>query len=232
MSPNPEILEKVKKLLALATSPVEAEAQLAMEKAGHLLAKHGLTIEDVQVAQEEGMTQLDVTVNGHRIGWTGWLANLVATTFDCRVLRVTGLGSKWVLTFRFIGVKGDAQLAEHTMIFLVRQVEILTAAFKKKYFPGRSGKWVGDEAAAYATGVVSTIEKRLKAMRKAQEEVMTAESMALVPVKTAMVDRWMTDHLNIRKGGGGRKELGSWQSYEKGLKDGEGIKLNKAIKER
>jgi hypothetical protein len=50
---NADILAKVKKLMALGTSPSEAEAASALEKARTLLARYGLSIEDVEENESE-----------------------------------------------------------------------------------------------------------------------------------------------------------------------------------
>ncbi|HPO02200.1 MAG TPA: DUF2786 domain-containing protein [Treponemataceae bacterium] len=42
-----DVLDKVKKLMALGASPSEAEAASAIEKARLLLARHGLTLTDL-----------------------------------------------------------------------------------------------------------------------------------------------------------------------------------------
>lgn len=50
---NADILAKVKKLMALGTSPSEAEAASALEKARTLLARYGLSIADVEESEPE-----------------------------------------------------------------------------------------------------------------------------------------------------------------------------------
>ncbi|OHD15604.1 MAG: hypothetical protein A2087_09390 [Spirochaetes bacterium GWD1_61_31] len=67
-----QILEKVKKLLALASSPSEAEAAAALDKATVLLAKHGLSLAEVQ---EEAEVQESVLLEKQRL--RGWESALI-----------------------------------------------------------------------------------------------------------------------------------------------------------
>ena len=50
---NEKIQEKIKKLLALSSSPNEAEAALAMEKAHELLKTYNLSLSQISINEED-----------------------------------------------------------------------------------------------------------------------------------------------------------------------------------
>ena len=77
-----QVLEKVKKLLALATSPSEAEAAAALAKASILLAKYGLSMAEVH--QEQDVRE-DVLMEKKRL--RAWESALVTYGLQGRVYR-------------------------------------------------------------------------------------------------------------------------------------------------
>ena len=61
------LLEKISKLLALASSPNEHEAALAAEKAAELLAKHNLSVADLGQDKDEDITKSIVDKTGRYV---------------------------------------------------------------------------------------------------------------------------------------------------------------------
>jgi hypothetical protein len=70
-----QVLDKVKKLLALSKSPSEAEAAAALAKAGVLLAKHGLSMAEVQ--QEEDVQEAVLLEKKRLRAWESFLVAVV-----------------------------------------------------------------------------------------------------------------------------------------------------------
>ena len=63
--------EKIRKLLALAESPVEAEARAALLKARQLMAEHKLTERDCREAEKQTVKDVltDITCSKRREPW-------------------------------------------------------------------------------------------------------------------------------------------------------------------
>src|SRR5574344_1499967 len=85
---NDEILAKVKKLMALGESPSEAEAASALEKARTLLARHGLSIADVE-AKESEVTESVLLEKKRLRKWEAHLVFVVCESTFTQALHVT-----------------------------------------------------------------------------------------------------------------------------------------------
>ena len=81
-----EIVEKIRKLLALAESPNENEASLAAEKAQEMMLKHGIDI--ATVAMEDGVSMsVDDEIHRTRLDvWRRQLATVVANNMEGNVV--------------------------------------------------------------------------------------------------------------------------------------------------
>lgn len=85
---NQEIIDKIAKLLALATSPNEYEASQAAAKAQELLMVHNLSLGDIKgegnkLQDTTGETEIDSY--GKKIHWKGFLAQAIANTNFCQM---------------------------------------------------------------------------------------------------------------------------------------------------
>ena len=80
---------KIKKLLALAESPVEAEAQAALLKARELMAKHKLSERDLKDVgkREVRDVELEITCSKRRDPWIVNLSGVIAENYCCQGYR-------------------------------------------------------------------------------------------------------------------------------------------------
>lgn len=107
-------LEKIKKLLRLASSDNPHEAAAAMRQARALMEKYRLEESDIQLSEVYECA----TRSGSKMTPPQWEANLVGAVtqaYACKVLFMAGIG-EW----RFIGEM--AELASYTMTLLLRQI--------------------------------------------------------------------------------------------------------------
>jgi len=107
-------LEKIKKLLRLASSDNPHEAAAAMRQARALMEKYRLEESDIQLSEVYECA----TRSGSKMSPPQWEANLVGAVtqaYACKVLFMAGIG-EW----RFIGEM--AELASYTMTLLLRQI--------------------------------------------------------------------------------------------------------------
>lgn len=102
------IADKIAKLLALAESPVEAEAKAALLKARQLMAEHKLRPEDISPQENQRLIKMHVGVQSTKLStpWAITLAGIVAEHYCCRPFHTTYKGRK-LAEIGFIGLEDD-----------------------------------------------------------------------------------------------------------------------------
>lgn len=120
-----EALEKVKKCLALASSPEPHEAAAALRQAQKLMAQFGLTETDVTLSDVSEFAQ--AAQNAPLVRWEATLAVMIAEAFGCdqytslRPQLVTGLKVRYQRRFVFVGVGPAPEIAGYAFDLLARQ---------------------------------------------------------------------------------------------------------------
>lgn len=117
-TPDEKIIEKIRKLLALATSSNEHEAALAAAKAQDLLFRHNLEMSQIERA---GMTRPDpyTTIYEQNITRAEWkidLANSVARANLCKIILSRG-------TIVWMGKESNLEVAQFVNATLVQDLE-------------------------------------------------------------------------------------------------------------
>ena len=108
MTPE-QVLDKIKKCLALSKSSNEHEAGQAMKHAQVLMKKHNINIASVEV----NMTSVKVNKNPAR--WILYLASIVSNATGTRVI------NSHMQDFQFFGVENNAEIAVYMFEVLKRQ---------------------------------------------------------------------------------------------------------------
>ncbi len=114
-----EIIEKIKKCLALSSSSNEHEAAAALRQARKLMDLHGITSIEVEIS--------DVNESRHASGakkspslWESALASLVARAFGVQsIFSRNWDGGYWV----FVGIQPSNELAKYAFVVLHRQIK-------------------------------------------------------------------------------------------------------------
>lgn len=157
------IVERIKKLLALATSQNPHEAALAAAKAQELLFRHNLSMAMVEAAIEGGANPDYVNDRFDSGGWMHWrrrLLGAVARNNFCRGVSYQGT--------REVGIVGEPHnvtVVKHLYAFLVREVLRLAEV-------GLKAERTLDEEErrawkrSFYLGAVRTIAQRLAAQRE------------------------------------------------------------------
>ena len=84
MDTKTPIIEKIKKLLALANSSNEHEAALAAGHAQRLLSEHNLAMADIEASHKpDSADRVETTVSRTLSKWLRHLSAGVSTAFDC-----------------------------------------------------------------------------------------------------------------------------------------------------
>ena len=106
-----QIIEKIKKLLALANSCNEHEAALAAGHAQRLLSEHNLAMADIDAAhQPDKADSIETIVSKSLPKWLRHLSSGVGSAFDCQAIHHPATGK-----MTFIGVGADVQVAVYPL---------------------------------------------------------------------------------------------------------------------
>jgi len=168
-----KILDKIQKLLALATSSNEHEAALALQKAQALMAEHNLTSTDLHRSQI-GTTQFRSTQSVSKVkDWELALVQQVAGAFGCRVLWIAGHSSDWDYWGRYelLGPKHQLPVAEYACTFLLRKIvkarTDFSAHLKANYRIDR--KRLTQELDGFCHGWVRAVRSKVHALANPDE---------------------------------------------------------------
>ncbi|HEY5523382.1 MAG TPA: DUF2786 domain-containing protein [Desulfuromonadaceae bacterium] len=218
---NSAIIEKIKKLLALANSSNEHEAALAAGHAQRLLSEHNLAMADIEAAHRpDKADKVETAVSKSLPKWLRHLSAGISTAFDCQAIHHPATGK-----MTFIGVGADVQIAAYTFTYLDRTIRKLCGTYMRLH--------VGSSIAnrhrelmrqSYYLGAVSTITARLRE-QKEQTPVTTG---ALVPVKEGLIRQAMNEIGNVRTMHSRRSYVNS-DAYSSGQTDGGQVGIHHGI---
>ena len=220
MEPNP-IIEKIKKLLALANSSNEHEAALAASHAQRLLSEHNLAMADIEAAHRpDKADKVEANVSKTLPKWLRILSSGVSTAFDCQAVHYPSTG-KMV----FIGIGADVQIAAYTFAYLDRTARKLCANYMKYQvsdtIPNRHRELMRQ---SYYLGAITTINQRLREQK--QQTPITPG--ALVPVKAGLIKKAMNDIGPIRTVRTRKSYINS-DAYNQGQNDGKQVGFQQGI---
>ncbi len=217
--PSEAILDKVRKLLALGSSPSEAEAAAALEKARVLLARWGMTLADVE--QEQLSTHEETLLVKQRLRpWESDLISVISKATFTRPLRT-----------------GEGQI-----LLIGREVNIASAQALFSYlhpliiFLGRMHNGPDLHLESFRRGVVNRLWQRLQAQ---QDQTPAAEGSSAEGTSTALIvqmeqvtDRENSEHIATKHGPTKPhriKRRVHGESFQRGKIVGNTISLNRQL---
>lgn len=157
--------DKIRKLLALAESPVEAEAKAALLKARQLMAEHKLREEDCLEPEKLKVKKalVGITCTKRLNAWMVDLSAIIARNYCCTAFRSKQRGMQTV-EIGFIGFEDDFELCERIFKYAVDCVLSHCMAMRKKYRDIYTGKHLGKMCDAYGhgftTGILEAFERQ------------------------------------------------------------------------
>ena len=106
--------DKIRKLLALAESPVEAEAKAALLKARELMAEHKISMGDLKNVPTENVITKETGVywGARRNPWICTLANAIGAAYCCKALDRHVKGKQTVEVV-FMGFEDEVDLCQY-----------------------------------------------------------------------------------------------------------------------
>lgn len=186
-----KILNKIKNILNKTTEngATEEEAQSAMLMAQKMMAKHNLSMSDIDIGSSTNKEVIDVSFMEFKKmpWWAKHLLTIVANNFRCSpYILMRGKASMP----SFIGLKEDVEIAKEIYIFAVNSIKYYSDEFIKKLtkqgFPTRG---VRND---YIKGFLSGLEDKFK-------EQVEENNWGLILVKDEAVVEY-TNKMNFRKG--------------------------------
>ena len=161
---------KIKKLLALAESPVEAESRAALLKARELMARHKLSERDLkdEGGQEVKDVELEITCSKRRDPWIVNLSGVIAENYCCKGYRRHSSGSQ-TQRMGFIGFEDDVEICAAVFKYAVDCVQAKVKEIKKEYKKhGFRADYIKKLCDSYGYGFVNGADK---AFKRQQEEL-------------------------------------------------------------
>jgi hypothetical protein len=217
-----KILDRIKKLLALGTSPNKAEAESAVAKAHELLKNHNLELSDVEVEDSEVIDETYME-SGKTQGWRIGLMIAVARLNFCshymqkKVLRRSSEydRAKTITQHHFIGKPHNVAVVRAMVDYLFQAIDRL----------GRNQHGIGrSEVESYKAGIADELMIRIKAMEL--RDKVAEDSRALVVQEAADVEKYAREKLNLKQSPIHSAAQKNWEAYAHGRLDGKNISLN------
>jgi hypothetical protein len=238
MTERQKILDKIRKLLALATSSNQHEAEAAMAKASELMQEHQIDEAEAslkQAEQEEVLKEYWQVPNlKMKYIWVVILAQAAGKLYDVEVLNPRSLHGTQIL---WIGYKGDIEAAKITLEHLFHSwanfVENDLTAEKKRardwgypWPPRATMKFKLGHGQGYAAALRARAYK-LAADRKANVSASGATGTALVVVKNQLIEKVYD---KARGGPTSRQQTGMASGYDAGRHRGQNVALGGGIR--
>jgi hypothetical protein len=129
-----KIIDKIRKILAKSgNNSSQAEAQSALLKAQELLAKNGLTMEDIKVKTHQDPVVKEIIKRGRVTWWQSRMGVILSNNFRCECYISSGSG------LIIMGRQGDVEIArvlyEYALSFIDYQTQKLRGKFRKQGLP-------------------------------------------------------------------------------------------------
>jgi hypothetical protein len=213
------ILARVAKLLALAESPNQHEAEAAMTEAQRLMLKHNLE----HIAQSSYSFRHLGQPTGRVTEAERILANILDEHFFVECIWVPvwrARQGKRGSVLEACGASVNLEIAEHTYAFLVHTAERLWQAYRRAH--AISGN---RDRRTFAAGVMTGFKEKLDAERKKQERA------GLVWIGDGDLDKYYRrrhPHIRWTRHAGGERN----EAHAHGRAAGRNIVLHRAVHER
>lgn len=213
---NNEIIEKIKKVLAMTDSPYPEESQAAMLKAQELMLKNGLSISDIEDADKPKQKEVvdEIAYESIRLKW--WkksLSGIIGNNFRCHPY----LGYHGVY---FIGIKEDVEIAKNVYLYAVVVIEQLSREYAKaNKKPGVDSRRTKN---TYILGFLEGLQDRFT-------EQVNSSCLALMLVKDDAVIE-VVENKDLRKGRQSTIRMSRDQNAAAvGYRDGKSFNPNKKM---
>lgn len=145
--------EKIAMLLALAKSPVEAEAKAALLKARELMAKYKLDPSEFTQAEQANVIDKEIGLvsTTQSTPWAVSLASIIAQHYSCKSYITRDRGKKTV-KIALIGLKDDFRICRLAILYAHNCVVSRCDRIKKQYRGSYSAEAIRQMCHSYGWG--------------------------------------------------------------------------------
>lgn len=206
MTDKETIIDKIKKLQALAERGVGGEAENAAKLISKLLAKHRISMAELDVDDQDEITKGDAVMGGTS-SWERQLATEIARHYDCRyayskrkVWREGSRYPKWHDIFKtkrpdtIVGFAEDVALAEYLYVIAKRQIEQELTIAK------RNGRVHGTrECNTFRMSMVLGLRDKLAEIKREENQENPGYGIILTERKS-QVNEWVANQCSWRVG--------------------------------
>lgn len=210
---NSKIVDKIKKLLSLATSSNEHEARLAAQKAHELIVHHNLDMQQVEASQDSDYGNLEAAE--HRVMPREYKYTMIILKKYFFVEPIKERTIRGKTKIHIFGKKSNVELASYLFEFLNQSFK---SCFKQYHVKGA-------KRANYYAGLFKGICAQLEESRlKAQSE------RGLVLVKDALIQTQLNKYHGRTTTSTARLSYREASAeYQDGFNDGKKLQIRKGI---
>lgn len=240
-----KLLDKVRKLFALATSPNEAEALAAATKARELMAKYNLSQGELTEAELGDLAEIVEEIAECEFekkfpAWVGTVAHGISLLYRTehyvtwkRSGRETRTGNfRPIKNFKlvFVGAKDDVSAASYLMAYILRS----SSSWAKEYYTNRCPSYEKQQFSRkaiyknYFMGLARRIHQRLEeeAKRFGKMEESDPNCKALVVRKEQNLKDYMEEEHDDLKKMRVQKYNPHMDAFNSGFRDGDRVHLS------
>lgn len=203
---NDRIIDKLRKVLAMTGSPVEAEAQTAAEMLQRLLTEHNLDIADLEA--RGAATKPQVKEDNHDLGkaafaWKLNLAEEIADHYFC-----WSLVDRTAKTVRFVGRPDNVESLKMLYAWIIDQIKRISSDERKLWMAEHNEhvdplRWQVN----FGLGIVSRLGHRLQELKERQ----TITETALVLSHKSEISDYLEQHYGNRIDGRKTQATLEWE---------------------
>lgn len=216
---NEKVLDRIKKLLSLATSDNEHEARMAAEKANEILLRHNISMSQVESSNDD--FENNVLEEKSRYSVEDKFANSIITMFF--FVKTVSTRRRGKVTINILGDTTNVQIATYTYQFLQRKFKELWLEYKRQTNCGCSIKQ------SYYYGLYTGLVHQLESQKTKIVQEDKANSTALILINNA-VDRYLADQYpTIETGSASRIPIKDEAAVAAGNSDGKNIRIQRGI---
>lgn len=190
------IVERLKKIMALTTSPVEGEAQAATAMLAKLLTDHNLSIADLESKGHKPAP--GIKADAHDLGkaaftWKLNLAEAIADHFYCH-----SMVNRTSKTVQFVGRPDNVDSLRALYAWVIDQIKRI-ASDERRTYQETTGEHIDPLRwqVNFGVGAVERLTDRLEELRKAQ----SVSTTALVIHHQTEISDYLEDKLGYRVDG-------------------------------
>ena len=205
---NEKLLDKISNLMKRAEEKDDAEGQASILLAQKLMAKHNISVSQVQIYETKSEVNESRVRFGRMIWWYTKLAATIADHFRCSCMKH---GSSVI----FVGLGEDAEIA----------TAVYQGAIEHIKYRRRQMTWASkDEKNSYIVGFMCGLDEKLEAQKAAM--IQESESTALVLQTPVEVKDYIKSNTTSSYKSNTQVRDIDIASYFMGLDEGKNAELN------